>query len=286
MSKILACTDGSAPYAASVYDHAAWAAARLSAAVEVLHVLDHTSDRKGVPADFSGSIGVDARDELLEQLAELDAVKGKVAMKRAKLVLEEARTRLEQGGVAEVILTQRHGTLVETLDALEDAADMVVVGKRGETHDVDSGHLGANLERVVRSSRRPVLVANRGFKPIERVLLAFDGSASARRAVEFCARTGLLKGLNCHLLSIGYDGSERRELLDWAVALLKEAGVNAHGDIRQGNADDVLGKAAKEEGSDLMVMGAYGHSRIRNMILGSTTTTMILTCRIPLLMFR
>jgi len=37
---------------------------------------------------------------------------------------------------------------------------------------------------------------------------------------------------------------------------------------------------------DLLLMGAYGHSRIRNLIIGSTTTSMIRSCKIPVLLFR
>lgn len=284
--KILACTDGSAPYAASVYDHAAWAAKRIDASVEILHVLDHHSDRRGAGADLSGTIGMDARDELLEQLAELDSVKAKVAQKRARLVLEDAEKRLTAAGVREVILTQRHGTVVETVDEFEDAANLVVIGKRGETHDVASEHLGANLERVVRSSRRPVLVASRAFQPIEKVLIAFDGSPSARRAVEAIGASPLLKGLTCHVLSVGYEGSERKGQMTWATDTLKANGIEAEAVSRQGDADDVISAYVRDEGINLMVMGAYGHSRIRSFIVGSTTTTMIRTCKIPLLMVR
>ncbi|WP_404378834.1 universal stress protein [Caenispirillum salinarum] len=284
--KILACTDGSTPYAASVYDHAAWAAKRIDASVEILHVLDHHSDRKSGGVDLSGSIGVDARDELLEQLAELDSVKAKVAQKRARLILEDAEKRLGAAGVSEVILTQRHGTVVETVDEFEDAANLIVIGKRGETHDVASEHLGANLERVVRASRRPVLVASRAFKPIEKVLIAFDGSPSARRAVEAIGRSPLLKGLTCHVLSVGYEGSERKSQLTWATDTLKANGIDAEAVTRQGDADDVITAYVRDEDINLMVMGAYGHSRIRSFIVGSTTTTMIRTCKIPLLMVR
>ncbi|MDF1750857.1 MAG: universal stress protein, partial [Alphaproteobacteria bacterium] len=37
---------------------------------------------------------------------------------------------------------------------------------------------------------------------------------------------------------------------------------------------------------DLLVMGAYGHSRIRNLIIGSTTSAMLRLCKIPVMMFR
>jgi nucleotide-binding universal stress UspA family protein len=282
--KILACTDGSAPYAASVYDHAAWAAKRLDASVEILHVLDH--ERKNAPADLSGSIGMDARDELLAQLAELDSVQAKVAQKRARLILDDAHRHLSSAGVSEVHLTQRHGTVVETVDEFEDAADLIVIGKRGENHDVASEHLGANLERVVRASRRPVLVASRAFHPIETVLIAFDGSPSARRAVETIGRSPLLKGLSCKVLMIGSETEERRTQLTWATDTLKANDIQAESELRQGDADDVIAATVRDKRISLMVMGAYGHSRIRSFIVGSTTTAMIRTCKIPLLMVR
>ena len=61
---------------------------------------------------------------------------------------------------------------------------MIVIGKRGEAADFAKMHLGSNLERLIRSTNKPVLVAARSFKPIERILLAFDGGKSSLGAVE------------------------------------------------------------------------------------------------------
>lgn len=43
---------------------------------------------------------------------------------------------------------------------------------------------------------------------------------------------------------------------------------------------------AVEKKSQMLIMGAYGHSRIRNLIIGSTTTSLVRSCRLPILMFR
>jgi hypothetical protein len=64
----------------------------------------------------------------------------------------------------------------------------VVIGKRGEATDFAKGHLGSNLERVARSSRKPILVAARAFRPITRFLIAYDGGASANKALERFSR--------------------------------------------------------------------------------------------------
>lgn len=50
--------------------------------------------------------------------------------------------------------------------------------------------------------------------------------------------------------------------------------------------DEVITAAVDRENADLLVMGAYGHSRIRQMIVGSTTTEMIQQTKRPVLLFR
>ncbi len=197
MRRVLACADGSI-YAASVYDHAACAAERLGGvSVQVPHVLDPAAGR--APADRSGAIGSDASEGLLREPMELDAERGRSARRRARALLAEAERRLRAAGVAEVALAQRHGSVVEAVAEFEAGADLVVIGKRGEAADFAVGHLGANLERVVRASARPVLVASRAFRPIERVLIAYDGGPAASKAIDYAARRTALNGLDCHL---------------------------------------------------------------------------------------
>jgi hypothetical protein len=186
MPIILACTDGST-YAPSLYQHSGWAARRLAARVEVLHVLDHHRER--APAvDFSGSIGMDASAHLTEELTKLEEAQGRVQRLKGKAILEDAKHQLAAAGVTDIVTTQRHGTLVETLEELEPRCDLVAIAKRGTHADSAPGHLGANLERVVRTAVRPVLVTAQTFQPIERFLIAYDGGPSVARAIEFARK--------------------------------------------------------------------------------------------------
>ena len=56
--------------------------------------------------------------------------------------------------------------------------------------------------------------------------------------------------------------------------------------LLEGDPDEVIAEEVEKKGIDLLVMGAYGHSRIRHLVIGSTTTAFIRTCRIPVLLFR
>lgn len=284
MARLIALIDGSV-YSQSVCDHAAWAAGRTGASVDLLHVLGRR-DLSSEPANLSGSIGLGARTALLEELAELDARKAKLAQQRGRLILDEAKARLQQDGVAEVSARLRNGDLVETVLEFERGADLVVIGKRGEAADFAKLHLGSNLERIVRSSHRPVLVAARAFRQIRRFLIAFDGGTSAMKAVDHVARSPMLAGLDCRLLTVGADTPEARKRLDDAATLLRAASYQVTAEILPGQADQIIARRVEVDDIDLLVMGAYGHSRIRSLIIGSTTTEMIRSCRIPVALFR
>ena len=284
MPNILACTDGSI-YATSVYNHTAWAAAKMSASVHVLHMLNpHHEDP--VKADTSGSIGLGAKSALLAEIVELEAARAKVARKHGEVILEDAMTQLRAAGVEQIVADQKHGRLSDSIDNYERDADLVVIGKRGNHADFAAGHIGHNLERVVRSCQHPVLVASREFSKMERFILAFDGGSSSKKAVQYAANNPLLQGMKCHLLSIGKGSDKLKAALDEAQRTLSDAGFDVSAEIRDGEPDKVIGEAVAEDHIDLLVMGAYGHSHIRHLIVGSTTTAMIRTVQIPVLLFR
>ena len=283
MKPILACTDGS-QYAPSVYDHAAWAARRGGSSVRVLHVLERDELVRG--RDLTGSLGFDAGAELMEELVQLDESHARVARLRGKAVLENAKRHLSEFGVTEVEALQRHGALVDTVEEFEENAEVVVIGKRGEHADFAKGHLGSNLERVVRSAKIPVMVASRAFKSIDSVLIAFDGGSSSLKAVLYAASNPLLKGLKCHLISVGKPGSEVARELENAATGLKGAGFEVESQLFQGHPEEIIKREAEARKVDLLVMGAYGHSRIRRLLIGSTTTALVRECHIPVLLFR
>lgn len=282
MGDIIALVDGST-YSESVCDHAGWAASRLGTQVTVAHILGH---RQGVKSDLSGNIGLGARTALLEELAELDQAKAKLAQRRGRAILEDAKDRIEALGVTQVETRLRNGDLVETLHELEAGAGLIMIGKRGEAADFAKLHLGSNLERVVRASDKPVLVCSRAFQPIKRVLVAFDGDAATMKAVDHIAESPLFAGLSLHLLTVATASTETRRKHEGALAVLRDKGFDVTSEIVQGEPVQVISDKVAGGEADLLVMGAYRRSRMRALIIGSTTTEMIRSCHIPLLLFR
>lgn len=281
--KIVALVDGSA-YSASVCHHAAWVSNRTGAPVEVIHVLGRREPPE--KQDLSGAIALGARTALLEELAELDAQRAKLVSHKGRAILEDARAILEKAGVAEITTRLRHGDLIEAVAEVEADARMIMIGKRGEAADLAKGHLGSNLERVIRASHRPVFVASRMFRPISKVLVAYDGGVSAMKAVDHIARNPLFQGLEIHVVTVGGEGPDAQKGLADAKATLKAAGIEAQTSVLPGQPEATLGKLVDDAQFDMLVMGAYGHSRIRNLIIGSTTTAMIRSCMVPVVLIR
>ena len=286
MSKLLVLIDGWV-YARSVCEHAAWVASSTGQGVELLHVIGR---REGDDAhgrrDYSGSLAMGARRALLKELSDLDAQRAKLGLERGRAMLSEAEAILREGGVEEVSSSLRTGDLIEEATARENGAAMMVVGKRGEAADFARLHLGSNVERLARASRLPVLVTARAFKPVRRVLVAHDAGPSIMKAVDHMARSPLFEGLDVTLLRVGRRDEAGERSMKRAVDMLGGAGLKAHVTFAEGEPERVIGERVEEQGFDMVVMGAYGHSRIRSLVIGSTTAEVMRACRVPLLLFR
>jgi nucleotide-binding universal stress UspA family protein len=230
MRKLVALVDGSL-YSQSVCELSGWIAARTGASVEALHVIGRRQAEGGA-ANLSGSIALGARTTLLNELSELDERLAKLSQARGRAILDDAAASLSASGAQTVTTRLRAGDLLETLEETEADADAIVLGKRGEAADFARLHLGSNLERIVRAASKPVFVAARAFRPIKRVLIAFDGGASSLKAVDHVARSSVLAGLDIRLLTVGADTPESRSRLEGAVATLSAGG---HAAARQGD---------------------------------------------------
>ena len=283
MTQVMACIDGSS-ITLAVCDYAAWASRKMDAPLDFLHVLGRSD--YPIPADLSGNIGLGSREHLLQELATLDEQRSRVALEQGRHMLDAAKARAIADGVPNPTSRQRHGELVDTLLEFQDEIRLLVMGRQGEQGDSAGEHIGSHLENVVRTLHRPTLVIPSDYSEPQRILIAFDGSATTRKAVDMVARSPLFRGLPCHMVMVGADKDESREQLGWARTHLETAGFDVTAEIRQGEVEAVLCAYRTEHEIDLIVMGAYGHSRIREFLIGSTTTKLIRQSKVPLLLLR
>ncbi|MDO8250262.1 MAG: universal stress protein [Rhodoferax sp.] len=285
MNKVYACIDGLASTAA-VIDWSVWSAQRLDAPLEFLHVLERHPER-ATASDFSGAIGLGAQESLLRELSALDEQRSKLAQEAGRQLLAAACERAAAAGVSQLEFRLRHGELVDNLLEVESNARLFVLGEHYHASQATKIHLDHHVERVIRSVKRPVLVATgKHFDAPKRVVIAFDASPTARKTIETVARSPMLAGLPVLVAMVGADTPLARQQLEEARLALRTAGFNAEIELTPGEPERVLPALVKAQGAALLVMGAYGHSRIRQLIVGSTTTTLLRLSEAPVLILR
>lgn len=284
-NRVLACIDGSS-LTEAVCDYAAWIAQRVDAPLKLLHNIDHHPET-AVTLDLSGSIGLGSQEHLLEELIAVEQQRSKLRLQQGKLLLQAAKDRVIQAGIANPDSNQRHGSLVESLIELEDSIRVLVIGIRGKVHENQPDKIGAKLESIIRSLHKPILVVNDAFKAPQRIMIAYDGSKATEKAIDMVAISPLYKGLTCHLVNVSKDDAATEQLLEAAVSKLKTAGgIEVTTKKLQGKPDQALCEYQDKHDIDMIVMGAFSHTRLHDLLLGSFTTKMLLNAKKPLLLLR
>lgn len=285
MSKvqITACIDGSA-ISNTVCETAAWASRVLEAPLTLLHVLE----KNLTPAteDLSGAIGLGSREHLLDDLTEQDEKRNKQAIEQGKYLLANAKQVAMDGGAKQVNVQQRHDELLDALLACEDNTRLFVIGRLGSDHDIEQQTIGSHINNIVRSIHTPILMATGKFSTPNNYMLAYDGSETSDKAIEKIANSPLLHKLPGHVVMVGTDTPDNQQRLKHACELLSDKGHQVQAHLLQGNVVDSLLEFQNQHGIELKVMGAYGHSFIRELILGSNTTKMLGSSTVPVLILR
>ena len=221
-------------------------------------------------------------------LVEVDQEK-EVEEQKAEFVKDSALSIFEAAGLSDrVQFHYETGLLVDAIDAYAARADLVLLGKRGENVNFATKHLGSMLERVVRSLSKPCLVTPRKFRPIDHVAVAYDGSPSCKEALEFMSKVELFSAFNLQLIVVneGRHEDEAAKLLAEAEVMLNRFSLYPACQVLNGVAETAIADYVKQTKVDLLVAGAYGHTRIRELLIGSTTTALLRNCHVPVLCFR
>jgi nucleotide-binding universal stress UspA family protein len=202
------------------------------------------------------------------------------------LILQNADKTLKNEGVEEFNLIHKTGFLGDFLDEFEDNSDLIVSGKQGESASAPG--IGANVDQVIRSSRKPCLITPLKFQPIARILVAYDGSSSSKTILQFLGDFPSFQRLEIHLLMVVKNSSEPiviariREAQEW----LQNAAYKPVCHVLTGEPEKAIANYITQQNISLLLMGAYGHSRIRHLAIGSTTTQILQSSSIPILLFR
>ena len=281
---VLACIDGSA-VTESVCDYAAWYARRLNLSVGLLHVSDVAAS---IRRNLSGAIGINSRQFLLDELSQLDEQRAQVVNSYSNALVQDAKSHIQNSfDDVEVRIYQRRGKLLPAIEHFKANNSAIVMGRRGEDHKNSRINIGSQIETVARASNIPVLICSEKFKEPSSYMVAFDASKTAVKAIKMLANSNLLKGMQGHIVMVGNDNDTSKKSLANALVQMTTAGflVEAH-HLQQLDAVDGLLSFQIENQIDIIVVGAYGRSKLQHLFLGSTTTEIIASTVSPVILVR
>lgn len=267
--------DGSA-HAAAAEELAIALAARLGAVVHGVHVIDVTFLEGAFITDISGAMG-------FEPFVNLQA--------QTRATLEELaaalRTRFEEhctaAGVKHDFHVERMGVVAGLLGATR-MADVLLIGQRGVNARLHEELLGPATASLLRRSSVPMLVCPETAAVPRRPLAAYDGSAKAVRALHLAGE--LCRGLGAPLAVITVDDDRERAAarLHEARAYLEPFDLTVEFRHEPGEAVEQVLFAQLEPGdADLICLGAHGHSRAVELVLGSTSEYLARRSSVPVL---
>ena len=283
MSKIITCVDGSTMTTA-VTNAAIWTSNKLKKPILFLHTIE--KEQQHGADNYSGAIGLGARSALLQEMTKLDEQRGKLALKLGKELLERVASEAQTSVVQQVESMQRHGELSDAIVDMEDKTRLIVIGRSGKGHEDDYSALGSNIETLLRKATHPVMLIPDTFTEPTSFMVAYDGRQTADNALQRVIDGGLLHGLHCHLVSVKNNEPNLKEKFAAAQQKLEQKGFAVTASFLEGNIFEALMAYKQEHDIDLIIMGAFGHSKLRQFFVGSNTMKMLERSKIPMIVLR
>lgn len=277
IKNILVPVDGS-EHSKAALDYAVWITEKFNGTLFGQHIIDTISIEGTFFHDISGSLGFEPYLDFSSKMRE-------ILEERGKAILDEFASRCEKRHVRYTTFLDM-GLIANEICERSKVADLVVIGHRGVNEEFSTGLLGTTAETITRKCPRPVFVSTKQFNAIAKPLLAYDGSQRASSAMESAAEFCTVLHLPLTVLTIGREEAVTRNNLQQAKSYLSSYPIDVTYQTAQGYPEQKIVEQLVSFNYDLLFIGAYGHRRIIEMVLGSTTEYVLRNAPCPVFLNR
>ncbi|WP_201617773.1 universal stress protein [Psychrobacter urativorans] len=273
---VIACLD-CPEHVQAVLDASMWASTRLQAPIGLLHAVPSLQQKAAV--NYSGCLNIDDEATLLDQFTSHEHLSNSELKAQGKILLHQAAAYCEQHRHKRKIYTlHRHEPLSASLDYVDEKSQLVVIG-----HHVTCK---SNLSQLIRLSQCPILVTHTPFLPPTTALFAFDNRATSNKMLNWLCKTPLVRALTIHIVMVGKDNSKNCDILREAYARLKQSGINCKKALLDcPDVSAALNYYQSEHNIGMLMTGAFGQSRLRELLRGSDTKKLLGSTETPYLLF-
>jgi nucleotide-binding universal stress UspA family protein len=272
--RVLAAIDGSLPAQA-----AASLAIQIAASQKLpIHGLYVASEWLVMDsyADYQAELGraeeVASRADLVNQFR-----------KQGDAALQWLEVRCRDAGVP-VTSALLFGSVPELVLQEAAQAKLLALGRRGHGHATDASYLGRNFRAIAHHVHQPMLVGGDEQRPIQRLLLAYNGGEHATIALAWATLLQRTLQSKVVVLAVQEDSSASQPWLSEMQAQLDAGGLANYRFVsREGQPAAEIVAAASEYQVDLIVMGRYRHTALLEWLVGSTLDRVLCSTRLPVL---
>ncbi|GGD38860.1 universal stress protein [Malaciobacter pacificus] len=280
MSYVLCCVDGG-KYTQAIMDYAVMISNNMNLPLRLLNVVEHNHNAKQV--DMSGNIGFGAKEDILEKLVNEEAKESKCAISAGKELLKSLKEQIKSQCTNEVVTSQVHGDIIENIVEFEEDTAILIIGLN--SHDKEL--VGDNVKDIIKSIHKPVLLVNNDFVEPKKLLVAYNGSNESKKLLQATSSKPIFKKeVSRTIINLSKHESSSRELLNEAKNIYAQNGIEVDTYGARGESPVLITDYFEKEKFDVLCMGAFGHSWIKQLVLGSFTEKVLSKMKKPILLYR
>ena len=208
-------------------------------------------------------------------------------LKTTQVHIQSLQTEFKQLCLQENIAfqsTQIEGFPANEIEVVAAQGDLIIVGKTTHFHfDLDEDS-DITVKHIAHHNPRPVITVPGAPMASQVVMIAYDGQIRSARALHMYLLLNLGAEKQVHLVHVNKDVDEGHEILSLASKLCACHGIQAQSHVLTNthSTGDVLLNQARALQAELIVMGGFGHTIIRETLFGSCSKTMLRKSEIPL----
>jgi len=274
MIRSILLAQAESPNDASAKNHAFWLAKKEDSHIHALVVIDIAAFEAPVMGTADGLMPSVVTPPLKENQSLMNDL-----MTMARERLDQFTAECASQGVSSSTEVKT-GIPGEVISRAAIAHDIVLVSRSGYNRVANAQEtVDALVGPVIRNSVRPVLVAGSELRDVQNILVAYDGSPHAARSLLVAAELAARPGVKCSLITVAHSEDIGWDILETAEAFLFHHGVEPGKKVVvSSKPSTVICDLVASGRVDILVMGAYGHSPIREVLFGSTTERILAHC--------
>lgn len=279
MSDFILCCVDKENYSEAVCDYGVYFSDITKSPLKFLNIVEHNNSSKEL--DLSGNIALGAKDDLLEKLSTDEENSNKISIKKSRELLQNLETKAKKTIQTDVSISLIHGEVVQSLIELKDDIKIALLG----ISSTKESKIGENIKEVIRNIHKPVFLINQEFTQPKKILIAYNGSNESKELLKIIASNPLFEDVQRTIINNNKDITTSKQLLKEAKNIFNSQNISIETQSLQTDKKEIL-NYCKNNNFDLLVMGAYSHSRLKEFVFGSFTSYMLENCNKPILLFK